>query len=217
MSKVTEETLEQTKFFTMYGLDIWAVVSLEKITQAILRNCETGENSVLRVGDDDNRFVPVKMPIIKAEPQSTQSSQSSQKEKRKYKKRINMNKHKFEKSVKSVESVSEKVKSKYKGVSPMGNKWRAQIYIKGKGVIHIGSYDTEELAHIAYSNYKEQLENNPDIEPDRKIGRPKKDSAAKLVAVPKWQCRICRKMFYTKEKPQICTDEDCDSILIDAL
>lgn len=36
-----------------------------------------------------------------------------------------------------------------RGVSPLGNKFRAQMYVKGKAV-HLGVYDTKEQAHEAY-------------------------------------------------------------------
>jgi hypothetical protein len=104
------------------------------------------------------------------------------------------------KRAKKSENIPKK-KSKYKGVSmtSRGDKWRAQFYIKGKGVIQLkdkngkGVFNTEDEAHRIYEDFKEQLENNPD-RPDEMKKRQK------MVKV--YECSYCHVSY--KSKPQVC-------------
>jgi len=95
-------------------------------------------------------------------------------------------------------------RSKYKGVSRMNGKWRAQFYIPGQGNKHIGSFETEELAHIAYEKFKaayqEQIENNPD-RPEKEYYYVCNHCGLKYDKKPD-NCRGCNSTSFGKRKVQ---------------
>lgn len=94
--------------------------------------------------------------------------------------------------------------SKYKGVSRMGKKWRVQFYIPGQGNKHIGSFKTEELAHIAYEKFKaayqEQIENNPD-RPEKEYFYICNHCGLKYSERPD-NCRGCNSTSFGKRKKE---------------
>ena len=123
----------------------------------------------------------------------------------------------------SVKDRTQKQKSKYKGVSKTsrGDKWRAQFYIKGKGVIQLkdkngnGSFGTEEEAHQVYEDFKEQYENNQDrAENKRKYTKKEHDHDSgqnDKIQIERWECMKCKRRYTTSQMPVRCVPE-CGSI-----
>lgn len=113
-------------YWTKTGKDIWKL-SEEKFF--VLKNMETQEYTVAQNISELSEFEPVNMPVI---------NKPAQKKKRTPQKAAK----------------ADRKKSKYKGVSRIGKKWRAQIHdkIKNKN-IHLGVFVSELLAAAAYQEY----------------------------------------------------------------
>jgi len=186
--KITEETIQKSRFFSTGESDIWYVTGVQETTVVRLQNTMTGELEDVIAGDN-SRFEPVNVTIAKP----TKSGKGG----------------KSGKAGKGPRAGGGT--SKYKGVclgrpkkdgSP---RWRAQVWKDGR-LKSLGTFPTEleaaaavakaigdtkeylrlqGLAKQGRADMAEQAENNPD--------RPKSKRKEKA-----WMCTRCHLTFKTK-------------------
>ena len=112
------------KFYTKNGDDIWRLK--ERIVYDF-KNLETGQVVTCQTMKETLCFEPV----IMTKPKSRAAKRKTERKKR----------------------AVGKVKSRYKGVSKVGKKWRTQVYDKIlQRNIHLGTFEAELLAAAAYQD-----------------------------------------------------------------
>ena len=211
---ITQKHIEQTRFFTTNGTDIWKVKDVSTFTLVELVNCETGGIASARVGERSaGGFVPVIMPKIKRQKSEIRGRKSEKKKEKPGEGAPAKKSGKKNKAI-AVETGKPQVQypslrgdvrgcragmeaaSKYIGVTVKGIKggrprYYAQSRQDGKWK-HLGIHNFEEAAaaavqeHLGNTEEAKRLRKLAERETDQKISQLKEEDKATA-----WDCTNC--------------------------